>query len=237
MQHACFMPCFRGRANPDATTERRLFADSAGFCQNPACLTSLFVEAGGRHIHVAEMAHIVAASDQGPRANAQFTEEERGHYDNLILLCPRCHTIVDKAPDAFPDASLVEWKRAHKAQIDKAFGAIRYETRAAARAAVEPLLVENRAIWENYGPDLDYRFDPESEIADAWQRKVRTAVLPNNRKVLAIIDANRHLVSQPEQQTVELYRQHVDDFEARHIGAGEGAGARFPVEMDRLFTE
>jgi len=238
MHHPCLMPCARGRANPNATTERQLFADSGGFCQHPGCLAPLFIDVGTRRIHVAEMAHVVAARDEGPRANVRYTDAERASYDNLILLCPRCHSIVDKAPEEYPDTTLLEWKRAHKARIAEAFGAVRYETRADARHAINSLLTQNKAIWENYGPDLEYRFDPESELADAWQRKVREAILPNNRKVLAIVDANRRLLSTEEQEVLEAFRQHLDDFEARHVGDGrEGAGARFPVAMDRLLAD
>ena len=56
------------------------------------------------------MAHVFAAADDGPRANAELTEAERGRYDNLILLCPTCHTIIDKASDEYPDATILRWK-------------------------------------------------------------------------------------------------------------------------------
>ena len=60
------MGCSRGAATPDAHTQRRLFAASAGYCQNPNCANALFVDAAGKSIHIAEMAHVFSASDGGP---------------------------------------------------------------------------------------------------------------------------------------------------------------------------
>jgi len=95
------MPCSRGLANPDRHTTLRLFADSGGYCQRPECANPLFVDTGTKSIHVAEMAHIIAASGKGPRADATVTQADKGSYDNLILLCGNCHTTIDKAPADF----------------------------------------------------------------------------------------------------------------------------------------
>ena len=86
------MACSRGAASPDAHTQRRLFAASAGYRQNPACHSQLFEDAAGQSFHIAEMAHICAANDGGPRANLDLSVEERGAFDNLVLLATRTAT-------------------------------------------------------------------------------------------------------------------------------------------------
>jgi hypothetical protein len=232
------MSCSRGKASPNPHTKLRLFADSAGFCQRPACQRRLFVDTDSRNIHIAEMAHVFAANNSGPRANVELTEEERGAYENLILLCPSCHSIIDKAPEDFPDDMLVEWKRSHFERIAAAFGAVEYGSRQAAREAIEPALAENSLIFDEYGPENEYRFDPESELARVWQRKVLSRVLPNNRKVLAILDANRSHLRGHELVTLEQFRQHIDDMEARHLGERVTAvGRRFPDGMQAILAE
>lgn len=229
------MSCSRGKAAPSDHTKLRLFADSGGFCQNPACLRALFVDAGGDNLHVAEMAHIFAASDEGPRANPSMTERERGVYENLILLCPTCHTIIDKAPSAYPDKTIQEWKTKHKARIAAEFGAVEYKDRQSIRNSISPILNQNRMIFETCGPMQDYQFNPESDIADVWRRKVRSQILPNNRKLLAILDANRRHLTADEQTILEQFRQHVDDLETRHLGSGTiASGARFPEGMNTI---
>ncbi len=184
------------------------------------------------------MAHIIAASGKGPRANATVTQADKGSYDNLILLCANCHTTIDKAPGDFPDNLIREWKRKHVERINSIFGAVEYPDRASARKAIEPALMENRAVFDKYGPNNDYSQNPESELARVWRRKVRSIILPNNRKVLVILDANRCHLSQIEAEKLEAFRQHIDDLEAKHIGEGSGdAASRFPAGMSEILTE
>jgi len=40
-------------------------------------------------------------------------------YVNLILLCPSCHTHVDKAPEEYPEDLLKKWKKDHEAQVGR----------------------------------------------------------------------------------------------------------------------
>src|SRR5206468_788565 len=97
---------------------------------------------------------------------------------------------------------------------------------------------ENRVIFREYGPDNEYRSDPESELAVVWKRKVLLRILPNNRKTLATLDANRGLLRNSVLTTLEEFRQHVDDLEARHLGEGrKGVGRRFPVNMETILAE
>lgn len=231
------MTCSRGKASPDRHTQLRLFAASAGYCQRPQCRRPLFVDTGSQNVHVAEMAHIFAANDTGPRANSTLTPEQRGSFENLILLCSSCHTEIDKAPIDFPDGKVALWKDQHAAKLAAIFGAAEYASRAEIRLAIEAPLLENRAIFEAYGPNNDYRFNPESEIADAWKRKLLAQIFPNNRKILSILDANRRHLLQEELQTLESFRQHIDDLEDRHLGEGVASvGRRFPEEMNTIST-
>jgi hypothetical protein len=78
-----------------------------GNCQNPARERELFVDAAGESIHVAEMAHVFAANDDGPRAKPQMSKAQRGAFENLVLLCAVCRTMIDKAPAAYPDDTIL----------------------------------------------------------------------------------------------------------------------------------
>lgn len=228
------MACSRGAASPDAHTQKQLFAASGGYCQNPGCARHLFLDAAGQSIHVGEMAHVFAASDAGPRANPAISEAERGSFDNLLLLCANCHAMVDKAPDAFPDAMIIDWKRDHAKRLHAIFGVTVFDDRAAARLAIAALLDQNRAIFERYGPHIDAARDPESGAADIWRRKMLTRILPNNNRLLAQLDANKALLTGDELRVVEDFRQHVDDLEAVHIGGEREDAARFPEAMQTI---
>ena len=162
------LSCPRGAASPAAHTQRRLFAASAGYCQNPGCQCALFVDLPGKAIHIAEMAHVFAAQDHGPRASAKLTKTQRGAFENLVLLCANCHTMVDKAPDQFCDATMLGWKRDHAVKLQALFGVTKYSDRIAARAAIEPLLRENHTIFDQYGPHIAAAVNPESGAQDLW---------------------------------------------------------------------
>lgn len=231
------MACSRGEANPSAATRIKLFADSAGYCQNPACAQQLFVDTSkGDSIHFGEMAHIFAASDTGPRADTNLTAAERGSYENLILLCANCHTMVDKAPDDYSDSKMKQWKRDRAERLAALFGIESFSSRAEVRAAIEPLLTANVVTFETYGPGSEARFNFESDFPAVWRRKMLNSIIPNNKKLLAIIDKNRHLMSNHEAKTLEAFRQHTDDLIARHLTNADG-GQRFPEAMDMMMVD
>lgn len=231
------MACSRGAASPNQHTQRRLFASSAGYCQNPNCSNELFVDAGDKNIHIAELAHVFAANDGGPRADPMLSEKDRGAFENLIVLCANCHTKVDKAPEAYPDSMMLGWKRDHAKRLQGLFGVIQFDNRIVARQAVEPLLTENRTVFDKYGPHIDAAMNPESGAAEQWKRKMLTRILPNNRRLLAILDANRNLLLDEEKMILELFRQHIDDLEAFHIAGIQEDGSRFPSEMSKILED
>jgi|TARA_R100000049_G_C1957194_1_gene116233 hypothetical protein len=211
-----------------------LFAASGGYCQNPGCSRHLFVDAAGQSIHVGEMAHVFAASESGPRANPAMSKAERGSFENLILLCANCHTMVDKAAEAFPDAMMLDWKRDHYKRLQAVFGVTIFVDRAAARVVIAALLNENRAIFERYGPHIEAARDPESGAAEIWQRKMLTRILPNSNRMLAQLDANKALLTDIELRVLEDFRQHIDDLETVHITGERYDAAQFPVEMQTI---
>lgn len=231
------MTCSRGAAAPDAHTQRRLFAASAGYCQNPGCANELFVDASGISIHIAEMAHVFAANDGGPRPKPELSAQERGTFENLVLLCANCHTTVDKAPDAFPGDLMLRWKREHADKLRGLFGAVEFGDRFSARQAVEPILDQNYAIFRLYGPHIEAAYSPESGAAEQWKRKMLTRILPNSRRLLAILDSNRRLLNSDEKTTLEQFRQHIDDLEAFHLEDSREDASRFPIELAKILED
>ena len=66
-----------------------------------------------------EQAHIIAEEEDGPRGKSMLTLEQRNSYPNLILLCPNCHTKIDKAPVEYPIELLHEYKTQHELWFEK----------------------------------------------------------------------------------------------------------------------
>jgi len=209
--------------------------DSAGYCANPGCRASLYEEfQDGRVATVYDLAHIIARSRQGPRGEEPLGEDERDAYRNLILLCPRCHRLVDGNPAEYPVHMLGEWKRQHRALSRKLFAGVA-GTRAELRTMLGPLLAENRAIHEAYGPESGYPADLQDESARMWHQQVMATIIPNNRQIYATLSSNEHLLSDSEKRTLRLFYSHMIGLEFNYLSGDKNpAVPRFPPEMEDL---
>ena len=96
------------------TTLKRLFLLSCNQCAAPDCEKSL--EARDERTIIAKICHIEAASSDGPRFNPDMTDDERRDFDNLILLCDECHSIIDNKDNEnkYTVDLLKQWKRDHE---------------------------------------------------------------------------------------------------------------------------
>jgi hypothetical protein len=67
---------------------------------------------------------------------------------------------------------------------------------------------------------------------------MRNRIIPNNRRILAILDVNRAHLTSGEMRTLELFRQHILDLEARHLtDLPLGMQRRFPQQMDSIMKD
>ncbi|MEO0437313.1 MAG: HNH endonuclease signature motif containing protein [Pseudomonadota bacterium] len=216
-----------------------LFAESAGYCQDPACLEPLYPSELGGNVHLAEMAHILPWGANGPR-NGERTEDhdELNSVENLILLHPTCHTRIDKAPEQYPRQLLLEWKANHLSALNAKRGVVEYESRDMARRSIHPRMEENKVIWRRYAPeDGDCSsLDPESDAAEVWESRVKSVIIPNLYHILAVAELNRHLITRDETTVVAAYKEHVRGFAARHLTDSMEPVQRYPVAMEDLFT-
>ena len=98
-------------------TKKQLYAKSGNCCA--LCNDILILDNSS---NISEICHIEAVKEGGARYNDRLTDEEVNSYDNLILLCPRCHTIVDdkKNADIYTVEFLKHLKRSHDCMIKDA---------------------------------------------------------------------------------------------------------------------
>ena len=100
---------------------------------NPECKAELFKESGD----IMEKAHIIP-----------YCDTEDNSYENLIILCPNCHTNFDKN-GAFSVDEVKTWKQIRKDEFERFFSK-KYDTFEELKSEVVPLLLRNQAIFENY---------------------------------------------------------------------------------------
>lgn len=93
-----------------------LFGLSAARCAFPQCRQPCVVGQAAQDpaVMVGEIAHIIAHSSQGPRADPMLPERERKRYDNLILLCATHHALVDGQANTYTIQQLRQWKTDHE---------------------------------------------------------------------------------------------------------------------------
>ncbi|EPB6958080.1 HNH endonuclease signature motif containing protein [Pseudomonas aeruginosa] len=211
-----------------------LWGRAGGRCSMPDCredLTAL-VESGS--YIVGEMAHIIGSKPTAARGTPEGGEDT---YDNLILLCPTHHTHIDKAPaGTYPIELLHEWKRAHEETISNAASSVKFESFAKLRIAVVRLLEANRLIFETYGPHSSIaQSDPDSNAYLIWELKRIDQIVPNNKKILNILDSNADLIDETVAITaIEKFRVHAESYE-RHVYHRLDSYELFPKELYEIF--
>lgn len=103
--------------NISQTEQKILFAKSWNLCAFPKCDAPVIAEDGGESKPLAEMAHMIARSDDGPRSDSTLALKDRNKAANLILLCPTHHTLVDKFEHQYNVHVLREMKLKHESKF------------------------------------------------------------------------------------------------------------------------
>jgi hypothetical protein len=228
--------CHRGTI--PTNVERELWGSSGHHCSNHACRANLLVPLRDRSVSIGEMAHVIAASEAGPRGapdDARPAETET--FENLLLLCPACHKVVDEAPDEFPIDMLRQWKEERARDVHTAAGIPRFTTRAELDPVISELLERNRAVHRAVGPESALALDdPDSPAADTWRRQALSIIVPNNRRIVDLCRANRGLLNEDEREVVAEFEVHAEGFEFNQISGDKDPGViMFPIAMNQVF--
>ncbi len=103
------------------STIKRLHTLSGNQCAAPDCNRPLIARDGKTII--SKICHIEAASADGLRWNPNMDDDQRRHFDNLILLCDECHRMFDNKDNEtkYPVKVLKDWKKQHESTITYSF--------------------------------------------------------------------------------------------------------------------
>ncbi len=111
--------------NYSKTTLKILFGMSGNECAEPSCSQRVIAAstAESDEAVIAQISHIYALSDDGPRGKKGLAEAERNHHSNLLLLCPTHHTVVDAQHETYPAQDLLRWKQTHERKFSDGLAA------------------------------------------------------------------------------------------------------------------
>lgn len=98
-------------ARPSDATIKRLFGVSGNQCAFPGCANPLVD--GPSATVTGEICHIRAHRPGGPRFDPEQPAAERHAFENLLLMCPIHHKVIDSVPETYPVVYLQDVKANH----------------------------------------------------------------------------------------------------------------------------
>jgi len=210
-------------------------------CSFRGCSEKLSVEdaAGVAPYTLGEMAHIKGNKAGSNRYDPSQSDVERDSYENLILLCPNHHTLIDKRENEieYTVDLLHEMKSEHERYISNRLAQEKFETVEQLKDRVSIYLSENRQVWEQYGPVSEnaQRNPSNDQIYALWTSARLSTIVPNNREIVKVLQENRSLFSRLEQGVVSKFITHVESYEKWvNDEIPYQAVLRFPSDFDEL---
>jgi len=192
------------RTPPSQKTMKKLFALSGGLCAFPGCRTHLVDQASGAML--AEMCHIRAASADGPRYDQTQHDTQRNGEDNLLLLCPTHHSLIDQAPNQYTVDWLTSIKQSHESWVAErlansaphindrqATDLSRQITESSVDFAIVVALNEEFAALMRYFPELERVTITESDVRTYYIATIPTALGGTYRIVATLLHSMGNL--------------------------------------------
>lgn len=218
-----------------------LWSSAGGRCAFPDCWQRLsFHEAEDVAPYtLGEMAHICGEKPGANRHDSSQNETARDSYENLILLCPTHHSLIDRKENerVYTVALLHEMKSNHEARVLDRLDSISVPTRESVARTIFPLLEENRQSWGQYGPMSELaRSQPHNDAAHAvWLSERLSVIVPNNRQIARILESHRAIFDLKDQPAIAAFLMHTRSYE-RWVDdlIPYAAVRRFPMEFDQL---
>jgi CBASS immunity sensor of nucleotide second messenger signals/HNH endonuclease len=138
-------------------TKLLLWVRAGGRCEFDGCNEYLF-----RHhvtleaVNLGELAHIVAFSPEGPRGKDGDRPEQINDPSNLMLLCPRCHKLIDTTGSKYSRSLLQRHKKEHEDRIFRLTEA-KPERKTTvlqllAKVGGQPVAIPEANIWDAVAP-------------------------------------------------------------------------------------
>ncbi len=218
-----------------------LWSNAAGRCSFARCSKRLTVEqAADVAPHtLGEMAHIKGKGKGSNRYDKNQTVKQRDSYENLILLCPNHHTLIDKPENEniYSVSVLTRMKIAHENSILKHLEVLKSSSIEKIKDKIAIYLAENRQAWLQYGPlsDIAQKNPHSKELYAVWVSERLSTIVPNNRIIASLLKDNRNLFDKEYQAIISQFLAHVKSYEQWvKDEIPYQAVKQFPVDFEQL---
>ncbi len=163
-------------------SRKLLWGRAGNQCAFPACVQTLTADLGTEDseflatvgVVMGEEAHIRSARPDGPRFDETYEDTKLDSYENLLLLCPTHHTLIDKNGGVgFSVAQLEEMKASHEKLVTESLGAEEESQRELSERMIALLLLWEQKMqleeWETITAQLN---EPLPVLADTSYTKL-----------------------------------------------------------------
>ncbi|MCW9705652.1 hypothetical protein [Fodinibius salsisoli] len=171
------------RLEPKKDTLRELFLKSGNQCAHPDCKEVMMDDNG---VFIGQLCHIEAALPGGERFNPDQSNEDRRHFDNLMLMCYTHHQVTNDVKE-YPVERLKKIKATHEERYtnveDKIFDSITDKTKKIDKKPPSDLsTISDSLNWNLKEEQLEVT---ERDIRDFFE--VLSDVPENSRRVYTIM--------------------------------------------------
>ena len=194
--------------------ERLLYAESLGRCMNPSCNKVVITSTGD----ISEKAHIV-----------EYSSSKDHDFNNLIILCPNCHTEFDKN-NKFTKEEVKSWKDNRREFISKLFKT-KFSNFESLKRELLPYFIENKMLFEQYyiNGSIEQWISVETKLIT--NNEYIKMILQNNLEIFQRLDnkdySNLHIIKQ--------LIAHIDEFKNTRGDIEKARRIIYPKEVDSIF--
>jgi len=160
-----------------------LWGRSGAKCSICKCTISEDGDVSGEPYHIGEQAHIIGKKDTAARGSSSVSLQIKNSYANLILLCPTCHTKIDKNPADYPVEKLHDIKYKHEMWVSERLATLKDDFELAQELVIASIIDKTTALcdlenWSDWVSWVDSADGPNFEDGLAQNiSKYRDAVI------------------------------------------------------------
>ena len=158
----------------------------------------------------------------------------------LLPMLPGCTKRIDTSSEdkyykSYTQA-IRKWKREHQERIENLFITPKFDSREDARKYVLPLLAENKAIFEAFGPFSENAAKDHMATELEWERLSIQRIIPNNRKIESAVTQSLDLLLEGELELFTQFKLHREGFEYNKLSGDVNATVpTFPKGFENIF--
>lgn len=204
------------RLEPTVETRRKLYLTSGNQCAFSGCKEMIMNSDGDL---LGEICHIEAALPGGQRFNPNQSNEDRRHFDNLMLMCFKHHKITDNE-EKYTVSILKEMKIAHEAKFADAVNKLENSI----QDLTEKQVIIYPETLKELRSTLGWEFMSDDELAVLVPDVIEAAemlklLVPDTRNLFSIMikKSDEHNYTFSISEVIEVAGLSNDDFR-KHFG-------------------